>query len=194
MEEKQFLEPSRFGFVSPTPSRRPLPMVSTQKCPLGSRMTISLSDSPYRCHCHVRYDGLTTTVTVDEDYPARVAFNLITQTMRQFEQLSGDRWKLQDKDLDNQPQFMKDDLASYQDPRNVDKMAKVQDVGCPSSWGEGCVCLGAAVHTHASFRASGRITTPIIVAESGRDQGYYEQKYRRHPGPRRDAGEPHGQK
>lgn len=97
------------------------------KCALGSRMTVSLSDSPYRCHCHVRFDGLAATVTVDEDYPARVAFALITQTMKQFEQLSGDRWKLQDQDLENQPQFMKDDLVQYQDPRSVDKMAKIQD-------------------------------------------------------------------
>ena len=87
---------------------------------------MTLTDNPFLVHCYVREDLLCGVVVADREYPARVAYALISKAMKEFEDLTGDAWKRVDGDEQNTPVFMQDDLVRFQDPRQVDKITDVQ--------------------------------------------------------------------
>lgn len=95
------------------------------RCDLGSRTTISLNEAPVLLHVYVRHDGLTGIVVSDLDYPARVAFALIAKSLQTFEQRVGEKWTRVQADQALAPQFLIDDLQTYQDPK-ADKLQAVQ--------------------------------------------------------------------
>lgn len=37
------------------------------------------------CHCYLRQDGLGAVVVTDKEYPARVAFNLESRLLNEFD-------------------------------------------------------------------------------------------------------------
>ena len=39
----------------------------------------------YMCHCYLRQDGLGAVIVTDKEYPARVAFNLETKLLDDFD-------------------------------------------------------------------------------------------------------------
>lgn len=39
----------------------------------------------YMCHCYLRQDGLGAVVVTDKEYPARVAFNLESKLLDEFD-------------------------------------------------------------------------------------------------------------
>ncbi len=96
-----------------------------QRTQLGARQSVGMQDVPFIIHVYVRYDGLTGVVVSDNDYPQRVAFGLIAKTMQTFDDKVQDKWTRVTADQSVEPQFMKDDLDLYQDPKN-DKICKVQ--------------------------------------------------------------------
>ncbi|CAM9443879.1 unnamed protein product [Heterosigma akashiwo] len=56
----------------------------------GTRQTVQHNEFDYNVHTYVRADGLSGTVTADMEYPARVAFLLLTQLLDQYAtELSG---------------------------------------------------------------------------------------------------------
>jgi synaptobrevin family protein YKT6 len=91
----------------------------------GCRQTVGLTDVPFKVHIYVRFDGLTGIVVSDEDYPQRVCFALISQTLDKFTEKVGDKWQRINQDQDVEPGFMKEDLQHFQDPKN-DKINKIQ--------------------------------------------------------------------
>ncbi len=48
----------------------------------GKRQTVS--HEGFLCHCYMRSDGLGGVAVCDEEYPARVAFSLISTLQQQF--------------------------------------------------------------------------------------------------------------
>lgn len=96
----------------------------TKRTEPGQRQSIELES--YVVHCYVRSDGLAGTVTTDLEYPARVAFVLLTQLLDEFQQTVGDSWRSV-----NTPEsvtFPKTEeyLQKYQDPAAADKVTKIQ--------------------------------------------------------------------
>lgn len=96
-----------------------------QRTTLGCRQTVGLKDVPFLLHIYVRFDGLAGVCVADEEYPQRVCFGLISQTMQKFEDKVKDKWAKVSKDQEVEPPFMKEDLETFQDPKN-DKICKIQ--------------------------------------------------------------------
>ena len=46
---------------------------------------LSIHCTDYMCHCYLRQDGLGAVVVTDKEYPARVAFNLETRLLDDFD-------------------------------------------------------------------------------------------------------------
>tara|TARA_B100000780_G_C21022789_1_gene409957 strand:+ start:127 stop:762 length:636 start_codon:yes stop_codon:yes gene_type:complete len=72
-------------------------------------------------------NNLSGCVICDEEYPSRVAFSLIRKCLDEFMQLHNDKaWKGMGE---NAIQFapLQEHIVSYQEPKNVDKLTKIQD-------------------------------------------------------------------
>ena len=96
----------------------------TKRTQPGQRQ--SITHESYVVHCYVRSDGLAGTVTTDEEYPARVAFVLLTQLLDEFSTFSGNSWKsVYDPESVSFPP-MEEYLVKYQDPASADKVTKIQ--------------------------------------------------------------------
>lgn len=51
----------------------------------GNQVIYVFSFVDYMCHCYLRQDGLGAVVVTDKEYPARVAFNLETRLLDDFD-------------------------------------------------------------------------------------------------------------
>mmetsp|Transcript_24360 Transcript_24360/g.37573 ORF Transcript_24360/g.37573 Transcript_24360/m.37573 type:complete len:161 (-) Transcript_24360:92-574(-) len=102
-------------FLSKTFSKRTQP---------GQRQ--SITHESFVVHCYVRSDGLGGTVTTDLEYPARVAFVMLTQMMDDFTNAVGDSWK--SVEIPESVAFpqMEEYLQKYQNPAEADKVTKIQ--------------------------------------------------------------------
>jgi len=98
----------------------------TKRTEPGQRQ--SITHESYVIHCYVRSDGLAGSVTTDAEYPARVAFVLLTQILDEFTSTVGDNWKTMETSVESAcfPP-LEDYLQKYQDPASADKVTKIQN-------------------------------------------------------------------
>ena len=88
----------------------------------------SITHESYVIHCYVRSDGLAGAVTTDAEYPARVAFVLLTQLLDEFTTNLGGSWKTMDMSVESSPYpSLEEYLVKYQDPASADKVTKIQN-------------------------------------------------------------------
>lgn len=98
----------------------------TKRTEPGQRQ--SITHESYVVHCYVRSDGLAGSVTSDAEYPARVAFVLLTQLLDEFASAVGDGWKTMEPSVESAPfPPLEEYLARYQDPASADKVTKIQN-------------------------------------------------------------------
>jgi synaptobrevin family protein YKT6 len=98
----------------------------TKRTEPGQRQ--SIAHESYVVHCYVRSDGLAGSVTTDAEYPARVAFVLLTQLLDEFVTASGDSWKSMPASVDSTAFPPSEEfLVKYQDPASADKVTKIQN-------------------------------------------------------------------
>ncbi|KAL7510070.1 hypothetical protein ACHAXN_007021 [Cyclotella atomus] len=98
----------------------------TKRTEPGQRQ--SIAHESYVVHCYVRSDGLSGSVTTDAEYPARVAFVLLTQLLDEFVSSSGDSWKSMPTSVDSTTfPAAEEYLVKYQDPASADKVTKIQN-------------------------------------------------------------------
>lgn len=96
----------------------------TKRTEPGQRQ--SIEHESYVVHCYVRSDGLAGTVTTDLEYPARVAFVLLTQLLDEFQQTVGDSWRSVTTPESVTFPKIEEYLQKYQDPAAADKVTKIQ--------------------------------------------------------------------
>jgi len=70
---------------------------------------------------------LAAVAVVDEGYPERVAYSLLSKVLVEFECEFDQAWRDVVHDQTLEPPFMKEALEQYQDPRQVDKLLAIQD-------------------------------------------------------------------
>jgi len=87
----------------------------------------SITHEGYVVHCYIRSDGLGGTVITDEEYPARVAFVLLSQILDEFTTSVGDTWKTCTVHESMTFPALKEYLNKYQDPSAADKITKIQN-------------------------------------------------------------------
>lgn len=97
----------------------------TKRTQPGQRQ--SITHESYVVHCYVRSDGLAGAVTTDLEYPARVAFVLLTQLLDEFTTtLGATSWKSSSSPYAIEFPAMQGYLTKYQDPAAADKVTKIQ--------------------------------------------------------------------
>jgi len=98
----------------------------TKRTEPGQRQ--SITHESYVIHCYVRSDGLAGSVTTDAEYPARVAFVLLTQLLDEFTSTMGGSWKTMEMSVESTPfSPLEEYLTKYQDPASADKVTKIQN-------------------------------------------------------------------
>jgi len=98
----------------------------TKRTEPGQRQ--SITHESYIVHCYVRSDGLSGAAITDDEYPARVAFVLLTQLIDEFASSVGDSWKTMEASVESSPfPPLEEYLVKYQDPANADKVTKIQN-------------------------------------------------------------------
>jgi hypothetical protein len=100
-----------------------------QRTSPGQRQSIDKKndDDSFIIHVYVRSDGLTAVVITDKEYPIRTAFSLIHKVMNDFEKNFSDAWKKIEVDQKLTPEFLKNTMTDFQDPKTADKLLKIQD-------------------------------------------------------------------
>jgi synaptobrevin family protein YKT6 len=98
----------------------------TKRTQPGQRQ--SITHESYVVHCYVRSDGLAGTVTTDLEYPARVAFVLLTQLLEEFTSTMGHSTDWTTTTTPDSITFppLEEYLVRYQDPAAADKVTKIQ--------------------------------------------------------------------
>eukprot|EP00567_Pseudictyota_dubia_P018588 CAMPEP_0197433758 /NCGR_PEP_ID=MMETSP1175-20131217/1577_1 /TAXON_ID=1003142 /ORGANISM="Triceratium dubium, Strain CCMP147" /LENGTH=201 /DNA_ID=CAMNT_0042962237 /DNA_START=81 /DNA_END=686 /DNA_ORIENTATION=+ len=120
-------ELSSFGFFQRQGVKEMLTFFSktfTKRTQPGQRQ--SITHEQYVVHCYVRSDGLAGAVTTDLEYPARVAFVLLTQILDEFTGAVGDSWKTVTTPESVSFPPIENYLQKYQDPATADKVTKIQ--------------------------------------------------------------------
>ncbi|KRZ51896.1 Synaptobrevin -like protein YKT6, partial [Trichinella nativa] len=96
------------------------------RSPIPNRTTVK--EQGYLCHVYIRADCLSGLVVTDEEYPSRVAHNLLSKVLEDFSaKVPPAVWK-----VDREPEHIDYNgldsfLARYQDPRTADAMTRVQE-------------------------------------------------------------------
>lgn len=120
-------ELSSYGFFQRQGVKEMLTFFSktfTKRTQPGQRQ--SITHEQYVVHCYVRSDGLAGAVTTDLEYPARVAFVLLTQLLDEFVGTVGDSWRAVSTPESVQFPPIEEYLRKYQDPTTADKVTKIQ--------------------------------------------------------------------
>ncbi|XP_021757356.1 VAMP-like protein YKT61 [Chenopodium quinoa] len=101
-------------FVSRTVAKRTLP---------GQRQSVQHEE--YKVHAYNR-GGLCALGFMDDPYPVRSAFSLLTQVLDEYQKAFGDSWKRVTSDSTQPWPYLNEALAKYQDPAEADKLLKIQ--------------------------------------------------------------------
>lgn len=93
---------------------------------LGTRQAVTMEENLGKCFAFVHPCGLAGAVIADNEYPMRVAFNLLNSALREFFEAHGAAGLEADTDLDLAWPRGQELLKEYQDPDTADKLSKVQ--------------------------------------------------------------------
>jgi len=96
-----------------------------QRTPTAARQTVPVKDYNANLHCVVRADSLACVAVTDEEYPRTSAFKFLSDMLTSFEKAEG-KWQAATKDSNVEPEYLVKGLTTYADPKNFDKLVKVQ--------------------------------------------------------------------
>lgn len=87
----------------------------------------SVQHEEYFCHILVSTeDNKAAYLFCDQDYPRRLAFAALNESLALFEKTVGDNWKKYQKDENIPVDGIEDIIKNYQDPSKVDKLSMAQ--------------------------------------------------------------------
>ena len=120
-----------FGFFQRGTVREMITFFSktiTKRTECGSRQ--SVQNEEYYVHVYMRSDGLCGCVTCDAEYPARVAFSLLSKVLEDFDTVfaSGkpNCWRIVKADDALVWPQLDDIITKYQNPAEADQITKIQ--------------------------------------------------------------------
>eukprot|EP00929_Paragymnodinium_shiwhaense_P036456 TRINITY_DN19536_c1_g1_i1.p1 TRINITY_DN19536_c1_g1~~TRINITY_DN19536_c1_g1_i1.p1 ORF type:complete len:200 (+),score=33.30 TRINITY_DN19536_c1_g1_i1:108-707(+) len=80
----------------------------------------------HHCFCVKQADGLTAIAVCDTEYPSRVAFTMLRETLEGFVKEKGDTWKRAEEDNIMRYPPLEGTLKQYQTPEEVDKIMRLE--------------------------------------------------------------------
>eukprot|EP00629_Pelagomonadales_sp_RCC1024_P013217 CAMPEP_0119260014 /NCGR_PEP_ID=MMETSP1329-20130426/595_1 /TAXON_ID=114041 /ORGANISM="Genus nov. species nov., Strain RCC1024" /LENGTH=194 /DNA_ID=CAMNT_0007259427 /DNA_START=60 /DNA_END=644 /DNA_ORIENTATION=+ len=126
----QAAELSDFGFFEKPTVRQMLQFFSrtvVARVEAGQRITIEQEQMKgYQVHAFVRKDGLAATTTCDKEYPARAAFNMLSNLLEQFA-ATVPGWQTETRHDFIEFPPLADALKIGQDPAAYDRIIKIQN-------------------------------------------------------------------
>ena len=94
-----------------------------KRTPPGQRQ--SVQNQEYFVHVYMRADGLCGCVTCDAEYPARVAFSILSKVLDEFD-AQNPSWKTEKRNEAIVWPPLDATVQRYQDPANADQIMKIQ--------------------------------------------------------------------
>jgi len=122
----QACELSSFGFFQRGTVKEMLTFFNktiAKRTPSGKRQ--SVQNEEYFVHAYMRTDGLCGCVTTDAEYPARVAYTILTKLLEDFI-LFKPTWRGETSTIPIVWPQLEQDVVRYQDPTNADQIMKIQ--------------------------------------------------------------------
>ena len=95
----------------------------TKRSPPGQRQSVQMES--YFVHVYMRADGLCGCVTCDAEYPARVAFSVLTTVLEDFD-TQNPTWKTEKRSEAMSWPPLDETIRKYQDPANADQIMRIQ--------------------------------------------------------------------
>lgn len=97
------------------------------RTPINTRQSVEFQQGLGHCHVYVHPSGLAASVLVDAEYPVRVAFSMLSKTLRMFQEQFGGQWE--NTETDTQFTFPDGDsiFKEYQNPAEADQLLRVQN-------------------------------------------------------------------
>ena len=123
----QAFEVSEFGFFQRSGVREFLTFCTktfTKRTKSGSRQVVE--HEGYLCHVQMKANGLGMCVITDKEYPGRVAFSLINDTLMKFEEACGKLWASAQANAFDTFEPVVHAINHFQDPQEADKICKIQ--------------------------------------------------------------------
>lgn len=122
----QACELSDFGYFQRGSVREMITFFSktiAKRTPPGQRQ--SVQNQEYFVHVYLRTDGLCGCITADAEYPARVAFSLISKLLDDFT-AAFPEWKRETRNEALTWPAVDEAIVKYQDPAQADQIMRIQ--------------------------------------------------------------------
>jgi len=122
-------ELSSFSFFHRGPIREHIKFHSrliVGRTPLGRRSSVEFEQNLGKCHSWVHPQGVGAAVLIDSEYPMRVAFTLLSESVRIFLEANQGRWEDLQKDTVLPTPAIEELFVKFQDPTEADKLTKIE--------------------------------------------------------------------
>jgi len=122
-------ELSSFGFFHRGPLKEHIRFHSrlvVNRTPLGRRSTVDMDQNLGKCHTWVHPQGVGAAVLVDGEYPMRVAFSLLSESIRIFLEKMAGKWEEATGDMALACPEVEELFTKFQNPTEADKLTKIE--------------------------------------------------------------------
>mmetsp|Transcript_62579 Transcript_62579/g.182980 ORF Transcript_62579/g.182980 Transcript_62579/m.182980 type:complete len:201 (-) Transcript_62579:71-673(-) len=122
-------ELSSFSFFHRGPVKEHIKFHSrliVSRTPVGRRASIDFEQNLGKCHTWVHPQGIGAAVLVDAEYPMRVAFSLLSESVRIFLESMAGKWEDATTDTLLPCPALEVLFQKYQDPTEADKLTKIE--------------------------------------------------------------------
>mmetsp|Transcript_109406 Transcript_109406/g.309519 ORF Transcript_109406/g.309519 Transcript_109406/m.309519 type:complete len:201 (+) Transcript_109406:118-720(+) len=122
-------ELSSFSFFHRGPMKEHIKFHSrliASRTPIGRRVSVDFDQNLGKCHTWIHPQGLGAAVLVDEEYPQRVAFSLLSESVRIFLERMAGKWEDAAADIVLQCPELDELFQKFQNPTEADKLTKIE--------------------------------------------------------------------
>ncbi|KAE9592055.1 putative Longin-like domain-containing protein [Lupinus albus] len=117
---------NHFGYFQRSSVREFIVFVArtvAKRTPLDQRQSVQHEE--YKVHAY-NTNGLCAVGFMDDHYPIRSSFSLLTQVLDEYQKAFSDSWRTVQADSTQPWPYLNDALTKFQDPAEADKLMKIQ--------------------------------------------------------------------
>jgi len=96
------------------------------RTPLGRRSTIEMDQNLGKLHSWTHPQGVGAAVLIDAEYPQRVAFSLLSESVRIFLERMAGKWEDASADMALACPEIEELFTKFQNPSEADKLTKIE--------------------------------------------------------------------
>ncbi|KAI0507753.1 hypothetical protein KFK09_013881 [Dendrobium nobile] len=117
---------SHFGYFQRSAAKEFILFVArtvAKRTPPSQRQSVQHEE--YKVHSYNR-NGLCAVTFMDDHYPVRSAFSLLSTVLDEYQKAFGESWKTVQTDSTESWLYLNEALTKFQDPAEADKLLKIQ--------------------------------------------------------------------